>query len=77
MAMLGSERDQLMQGFVHRVKKWTAGSEHPLKGFKQSSDVVNVHFERFWLQNEEQIGGEQNWRYRNQFGGSFRSPHER
>lgn len=53
MTMLGSEWGQLMQGFVHRGKKWTAGSEDPLNGFKQSSDVVNVHFERFWLQNEE------------------------
>lgn len=30
--------------------------------------------ERFWLQNEKQIGGEQEWRHRNQFGGCFCSP---
>ena len=33
--------------------------------------------ERFWLQNEKQIGGEQEWRHRNQFGGCFCSPQER
>lgn len=42
--MLGSEWDQVMQGLVYLVRKLTGGSGNPLKGFKQRSDIIIVHF---------------------------------
>lgn len=44
--MLSSEWDQVMQGLVYLVRKLTGGSGNPLKGFKQSSDIINVHFRK-------------------------------
>lgn len=44
--MLGSEWDQVMQGLVYLVRKLTGDSGNPLKGFKQSSDIINVHFRK-------------------------------
>lgn len=33
-----------MQGLVHLVKKFDNRQLNPLKCFKQSSDIINVHF---------------------------------
>lgn len=35
-----------MQDLVCLVRKLTVGSGNPLKGFKQSCDVINVHFRK-------------------------------